>query len=266
MRFIPVIALLAAFVAPAYAGPPPADDQAAPVDAPPFGTPDPGWSADPGFVVRVRPAHLGAKRYVVDALPIVEIHYGDQLQLSLNDGAKYSALRGKSWAIGPVAEYRQSFTDDLPRGARDVDDAIEVGGFASYRLPFGEVEGRLRKAVTGYRGWSGDLSFDTGTKVGPKWIVGAEARVAWADSNFTNDYFGLRPGAAHRIGLPRFLENDFWTAGGELGVARRIGPHMQFVVSISEDRILGPIGHTPLLRSRDLASFALGVTYHFSAH
>ena len=124
----------------------------------------------------------------------------------------------------------------------------------------------MRKAITGYRGWSGDLYLDTGAKVGPDWVVGAEAHLSWVDSNFTNDYFGLRPSVARRAGLPRRLENYFWTAGGELDVARRISPCIQILAAIAEDRIIGPIGHTPLLQSRNLASFTVGLIYHWSAH
>jgi outer membrane scaffolding protein for murein synthesis (MipA/OmpV family) len=226
---------------------------------------DVGWNADLGAVMRVRPDYLGSKHYAVDAVPVIEAHLGDQLQLSLDDGAKWSALRSVNWAFGPVAEYRQSYSDHLPAGAHRLDDAVELGGFGSHRLPLGEVELRLRHAVNGYQGWSGDLSFDTGGQVTPNWKVGGQARLAWADSAFSDAYFGLRREATRRLGLPRFAENDFRTVGLELDAARRLSPRTQLVLSLAEDRILGKLGDTPILCSRDLATLSIGLTYHWGA-
>ena len=38
---------------------------------------DPGWSLDLGAAGRVRPGHVGADQYTVDAAPIVEGRFGD---------------------------------------------------------------------------------------------------------------------------------------------------------------------------------------------
>lgn len=224
-----------------------------------------GWEVDAGFAMRVRPEHLGSGHYMVDPAPILEARYKDRVQLSFDDGFKWAALKGGGWSAGPLAEYRQAFADNLPRGSRRMDDAVELGGFLSKRVAIGEFEGRLRHTINSYGGWSGDFSFDTGGQITPNWRAGAEVRTNWADSRFTNQFFNLKARVAQSRGLPRFLENDYWTAGVETAAARKVSPHVEAVVSVSEDRILGEVGHTPLLKSRDIAQFKLGFVYHLAS-
>lgn len=228
-------------------------------------TPQPdGWTVELGAVGRVHPSHLGADRYVQDVVPVVEASWGDRLSFSLDDGAKGIVGRSGPVDYGAIAEYRQSFNDDLPRGAFHMADTVEVGGFTQVHTPIGVGEARLRHAVNGYDGWSGDLSFDTGAPVTPKLLVGGQLRLSWADSSFTQEYFGLHPAAARHFGLPRFLDDDYVTAGGEFDVAREITPHTRLILALSADRMLGEMAPSPLFQSREIYTASLGFTYHWS--
>lgn len=221
----------------------------------------PNWTVDLGMISRTRPVHLGSPRYTTDLLPIVSASYGDRVEFSLDDGLTASLWRSGGWSAGPVIEYRQSYNDRVPRRAFAMDDAVEVGGFVKRRTPIGDVGLRVRKAVTGYGGWSGDLAFDTGAEISPHWKVGGQARLSWADSSFSREYFGLRRNTDRPMQLPRFSENDFYSAGFELDAARAIGPRTSIVATFSEDRILGEEWRSPLLHSRNVMTFGLGVTY-----
>lgn len=224
---------------------------------------DPAWTVDVGLIARVRPVHLGSGRYTDDILPIFQATYGDRLTISVDDGLTATLLRKGGWSAGPVVEYRQSYNDHLPRRAFAMDDAIEVGGFVKRRTAVGEIEMRLRKAVTGYGGWSGDLAFDTGGQVAPHWKVGGEARLSWADSAFSREYFGLRHGAFPPMNFPRFRENDFYSAGLELDAARAIGRRTAIIATLSADRILGEEWRSPLLDTRNILTAGVGVSYRF---
>jgi outer membrane scaffolding protein for murein synthesis (MipA/OmpV family) len=221
------------------------------------------WTVDLGLIARARPTHLGARRYTSDLLPIVAVAAGDRLTFSLDDGLAATAWAGDGWSVGPLVEYRQSYNDRLPPRTFAMDDAIEIGGFVKRRTPVGEIEFRARKAVTGYQGWSGDLAFDTGGQVAPRWKVGLEARLSWADGAFSREYFGLRRDQTRPIRLPRFRENDFYSAGLELDAARAIGPRLSLVATLSADRILGEEWESPLLASRDVITAGIGLTYRF---
>lgn len=225
---------------------------------------DDEWTVDLGAASRVRPTHLGSARYTVDTVPVVQAEYGGRVVLSFDDGAKWSAVRFGPIDMGPIAEYRQSFNDDAPPGAFRMGDAIELGGFVSARTPIGVAEARLRRAVTGYDGWSGDLSFDTGAPITRRLTAAGQLRVGWADSSFTDEYFGLRPHAAKRFGLPQFLDDDYITAGGEFDLIDALTPHVHLVAAVSEDRIVGELRPSPLFSSRNILTASLGLTYHWT--
>lgn len=223
------------------------------------------WTVEAGAGGRVRPAHIGSGRYVFDAVPIFEATLGDDISLSFDDGAKWKALKFGPVSLGPIAEYRQSFSDDLPRGAFRMSDTVEIGGFGEWRTPIGIAEARLRRAVNGYDGWSGDLSFVTGGTVAPKLMMAAQARLSWADSNFTQEYFGLMPHAASHFGFPRFQEGDFLTAGAEVDAAREITQRTRVVLELTADRIISELQPSPLFSTRNIFTATLGITYRWSS-
>jgi outer membrane scaffolding protein for murein synthesis (MipA/OmpV family) len=227
--------------------------------------PEAAWVVDAGAAARLRPDHIGSSHYRLDAVPIVEATVGDRLVISLDDGVKYRLAQWGPFAAGALAEYRQSFNDNLPAGAFRMSDVVEVGGYGQVRTPIGIAEFRLRHALGGYDGWSGDLSFDTGAPVTPKLLVGGQARISWADSNFTQEYFGLRRHAPTRFGLPRFLDEDFVTAGLDLDAAYQLTPRTRAVLEVSADRIVGELRPSPIFDSRNIFTASLGFTYHWSA-
>jgi len=225
----------------------------------------PDWTLQTGAAAHSRPAHLGSNQYLVEAVPILEASFDDAVSISLDDGAKWRALAKGPLRFGPIVEYWQSFNDNLPPGAFRMSDAVEFGGFGELHTPIGLGEVRLRRALYGYQGWSGDLSFSTGAPVTPKLMLGGQARLSWADSNFTQEYFGLRPHAAHRFGVPRFLDEDLLSAGAELDAARELSSHVRLVLELSTDRIISELPRATLFAPRNIFTASLGLTYRWSA-
>jgi outer membrane scaffolding protein for murein synthesis (MipA/OmpV family) len=223
------------------------------------------WTVDWGAAARVRPDHIGSRHYRVDAVPVLQANYGDRIEASFDDGIKWRALRTRRFAAGPIVEHRQSFNDGVPHGAFRMSDAVEVGGFGEVLTPIGVGEARLRHAIGAYDGWSGDLSFNTGKQLTPTFGLGGQLRLSWADSNFTQEYFGLKPHVAGHFGLPHFLDEDFVTVGGELDAGRALTPHIRLVGALSYDRIVGELRPSPLFASRDIATASIGLTYHWSS-
>jgi|GEM_PF-1048631 len=220
-------------------------------------------SGDVGLVLRRRPRYIGDDKPTDELYPVIEFNLGDRWQVSLDDGVKWIVMRRDKWSVGPVLEYRQSFSDKLPRGAHKMPDAFEFGGFAVYRSSFGDMEMRLRRALNSYQGWSGDIAYDGGVRLGRKMALGIELRGSWADSNFSDQFFGLRPRGAHRFGLPELLKNNYFSAGTEWTLGYHTDDRTSFFAQASADRIYGEEWRSPILKSRNIFIFSLGMTRHF---
>lgn len=222
--------------------------------------PAPGtWSIDIGAAALHAPYYIGSHRTGTDVFPQAGFTYGSRLKGSLNDGARWSALKTKRVQIGPVLEYRQSdrFQKALP--ARGTRNAIEAGGFIQIDTPVAELEGRIRKAVTGYGGWSGDLSADTGINLG-RLSLGAEARLAWADRSFVYNLYGpdtLGRRVGREIEAPSYL-----TAGMEGDIGYHLTPRLTAGVLVSYDRFLQTFESNARKR-RGATQLGTALTYHF---
>ncbi len=237
--------------------------------------PDGEVSADLGGVVRVRPAHIGSATPYVDIYPVIEIHIGDRLQISADDGIKYEAWKSGAWksgawkmgtfSAGPVVQYREAFRDKLPRGADTVPDAFEGGGYVAWKTPVGDLETRLRRALTGYEGWSSDTAFDTGGYVTPRFGIGLELRGEWVDPHYTRSYFDIHPQHAPIFSWPHFGPEDYSTLGTQLTLGYRLSSRLTAFTQSSFDRIFGQAWRSPALRTRDIAVTTAGLTWHFGS-
>jgi outer membrane scaffolding protein for murein synthesis (MipA/OmpV family) len=222
------------------------------------------WTVDLGSVARVRPAHLGSNSYRTDLLPVLAASYGKSLSFSIDDGAKWEAARLGPATFGAVGEFRQSFNDALSRDVFRTRDAVELGGFAQTQTRLGLAELRMRRALNGYRGWSGDLAFDTGGRVSRGLELGAEARLSWADQRFTQEYFGQHRAPPAPFGPPRFHDNDFVSVGIEVDAARTLTPDTRLILELSGDRMLGELPSRGLFPSRNVFTASLGIVRHWS--
>ncbi len=237
-----------------------ADAPAAPV------TVTPQWTVEVGGAVRERPSHLGAKVYTADLLPVIDVSYGENFHASLDDGVKYTLGRWGRLSVGPVAEYRTAYNQRLAARTPKTADSWEVGGFGVVDLTYGQLEGRVRRAISGYEGWSADLSLGTlipmnrlyagGSK---DFQIGAELRTGWADRNFTRATF------MHGAAIPARQDDirDYWTAGGQFGALYHFKSGLGVAAGFAEDVILSPNRLASNLKTRNVGTALVAVTYRF---
>ena len=143
----------------------------------------------------------------------------------------------ESWRLtfGPVAEYRQSYNDNLPPRTKKLSDDVEVGGFAGLDLSLVTLEGRLRQALDGYGGASADLAMDSGFSLGRFGEINLEARSSWADRSYSRALFG------HSLsGTDPARFQDYVTMGGQISYVHHLPYNFDFSVVVSDDAILQP--------------------------
>lgn len=221
------------------------------------------WVVDVGLALRGRPTHIGSDQYTTDLLPILDASWGKRIQISLDDGARWTAIRAGPLSLGPVAEYRQSYNNQLPPRSRRLSDAVELGGFAQLNLIYAVLEGRLRKAVTGYEGLSGDISLGTRIPLGTSLSLGAEARSSWADRRYGGLLFAPFS-SPQPLAIPPTGNRDYVTAGVQTGLAWQFKQNWTAALGASEDRIFSPTSARSVRSRRDIATVGLSLTRQFA--
>lgn len=219
----------------------------------PLQMPESGLTVDLGGAVRVRPTHLGSDVYTADFVPYLDGQWGQDLHFSIDDGIQYTAVRAGRFSFGPDLEYRQPYTDRLAPRARRTANAVEAGGFAKVDLTYAELDMRLRKALNGYGGYSGDITLDTAVPLRSKWTLGLEARFGWADRRF----------AALQFGQSVTLVGDYYSLGVQAALIYQWTPKTRVVVGISEDQILRPSRPISGATTRNAATLLVAVTHRF---
>ncbi len=225
--------------------------------------PQTGLNADIGVAVRGRPVHLGSNTYQADVVPVIDGQWGPDLHFSLDDGIQYTALRWDRVRLGPDLEYRQAYNDRLPPRAARTTDAVEIGGFTKVDLTYAELDVRVRKAVDGYDGWSGDVALDTlFPLIGRRWFVALEGRAGWADRKFALNAFGRRPLPGQPVTNASI--GDYYSAGGQVALIYLWRPRTKFILAVSDDTILRPTPSTVGTSTRNSAVLLFAVTHRFS--
>ena len=223
---------------------------------------DPGWTIDAGIAVVRQPDYPGSASSRLLVRPTLAATDGDRLRFSIDDGVSWAAFDLGKLKLGPVAEYRQADRISPPGGYPGMGSAIELGGFARLDTPIAELEGRLRKAVDGYRGWSADLAADSGITVAPGTKLAAEARLSWADYRFVESRFGPGTLRGRRPGMPDFDPPNYVSAGIELDATQRIGSAIDVTLIASDDRLIGDV-RSPQVMTHVVRQLGLSVTRHF---
>lgn len=224
--------------------------------------PETGLTVDAGVVFRVRPTHLGADEYRGDVLPVIDGQWGKDLHFSLDDGVQYTALKLGRFKFGPDLEYRQPYNDKLPPRTRRTSDAVETGGFAKVDLTYAELDVRLRKALNGYEGWSGDIFLDTLIPIHGKLYLALEGRLGWADRKFALNAFGRTP-LPGQIPVSSGI-GDYYTAGVQAAFIYLWRPRTKFILGLSDDVILRPSRAVSGADTRNAAVLLFAVTRRFS--
>lgn len=224
--------------------------------------PETGLNVDLGAALRERPTHLGADAFTLDVLPVIDGQWGKDFHFSVDDGVQYTALRWDRLKLGPDLEYRQPYNDHLAPRTRRTADAVEGGAFAKVDLTYAELDMRVRKAVNGYQGYSGDIALDTLIPVRRKWFVALEARIGWADRRFALNAFGHppRPGqvaTSSAIG-------DYYSAGVQAVLIYTWTQRNKIILGLSDDQTLRPSRGASGADTRNTPTLFVAVTRRFS--
>ncbi|OSZ62698.1 hypothetical protein CAP39_14605 [Sphingomonas sp. IBVSS1] len=262
--------------------------QTAPAAPPAMRPPAPkAWTLGIGIAPVVAPAWQGSRDTALSIFPDVRLNYKDSVFFSVPDGLGWNAVNQDGWKLGPLAKLRfgrQESTGGSPflvsggstalRGMGDVDLAGEFGGFAQKSLVGGKLRLRaeLRQGAGGHDGVVADTSIGwNDRKRDGSLLWGITARATWADSDYTNVYFGVNPFQARGTGLLVSRTGSGLVSAGVSGnlikPLGRYGKHGIITLFTSYDRLGDVVADSSLIRQRgqrDQIAVGLSYGYRFS--
>jgi len=178
-------------------------------------------------------------------------------------------IQSGNFAFGPALGFigKRTAADigaDLPK----VGFSFEAGGFAQVNVtPAIRVRVEGRKALSGHKGWVGEVSADYIARKGDDWLFSIGPRVTLGDAKFSNAYFGVTPAAAMTSGLPAYdTGGGIHSVGVTAGYHRLLGRNWGVAVYGRYDRLIGDAADSPVTRqlgSRSQPSVGVALSYTF---
>jgi len=169
---------------------------------------EPAWNVGAG--VGMAPDYEGSEDYKGVPLLFARAGWnsGRYVQFFANT-LKANVIAGNTWSVGPLARYRLKRDDDVDNNKvkrmREIDEAIELGGFIGYTMGSWHVsfiaaqdvsdshDGMMATLEAGYT-----MDLDEGVK------LGISVSTSYADDDYMETYFDVDLDNANRSGLSQY--------------------------------------------------------------
>lgn len=232
------------------------------------------WDVSLGAGAAFVPTFEGSNRYHVVPVPLVSITYKDMISLNANGLNAY--WRTGDLRIGAGLTYNGgrsdseddglfSNGDDRLRGMGDIDSAIGLKAFASYRLWMLD----LSAAVTKYTGDDNDgVVVDLGLALPYKWTdkltLTPHAGATWANKDYMQTFFGVTSTQAANSGFARY-DADAGFKDIRVGVDAnyRFDEHWFLSMRADVKRLIGDAADSPISFSNTGVAVATMIGYRF---
>jgi len=232
------------------------------------------WDVSLGAGAALVPTFEGSDRYHVMPVPLVSITYKDMISLNANGLSAY--WRTGDLRIGAGLTYNPGRTDskddglfgngdDRLRGMGDIDAALGLKAFASYRLWMLD----LSAAATKYTGNDNDgVVVDLGLalpyKLTDKLTLTPHAGATWANKDYMQTFFGVTSTQAVNSGFARYDAGaGFKDIRAGIDANYRFDEHWFLNVRTDVKRLIGDAADSPISFSDNGVTTAAMVGYRF---
>ncbi|WP_052071803.1 MipA/OmpV family protein [Sphingopyxis sp. MWB1] len=186
-----------------------------------------------------------------------------------DESAGLGLLGDHRFSIGPavnlLGKRRASDTDDI---LPSIKRSIELGGFVqAWITPEFRLRAEARKAVSGHKGWNGDIGVDYVAREGDDWLLSVGPRVTLGDAQMHRTYFGVTPSEAAASDLDAFDPGGgIRSVGMTVGYLHQFDRHWGVAGYARYDRLVGDAASSPVTRSfgtRSQPSAGIALSYTF---
>jgi outer membrane scaffolding protein for murein synthesis (MipA/OmpV family) len=233
------------------------------------------WNVTLGAGAGVAPTYLGAKTYRAEPIPIAAVGFADWLSLGPS-GLSMNVMNFNGFRAGPVIGYlggRNQDNDPRLNGLGNIDVNATVGGFADYSFGPFDVFVTARQAIApaavgpllARDGLFGLMSFNYRMAIIPKILdleIGPE--IAFADSQYNQNWFGISPTQSAASGLPVFTPGAGITdVGFHASLTYHYSEHILVRAFADIKELTDDDAKSPIVESKAQGQGGIGIAYHF---
>lgn len=232
------------------------------------------WEVSLGAGAAFVPTFEGSNRYHVVPVPLVSITYKDMI--SLNHSGLSAYWRTGDLRIGAGLTYNGGRSDskegglfgsgdDRLKGMGDIDPALGLKAFASYRLWMMD----LSAAVTKYTGDDNDgvvvdLGLALPCKLTDKLTLTPQVGTTWANDDYMQTFFGVTSTQAANSGFARYeARAGFKDIRAGVDANYRFDEHWFLSLRAGVKRLIGDAANSPISFSDTGMTAAGMVGYRF---
>lgn len=249
------------------------------------------WTVSVGLGVARTPEYEGAKKSAVSPYPDLNVSYKTQYWGGFYLGGKQRGLTWKfldqdAYSLGVMVgldpgrsdkKNGNAFQPGSKRllGMGEISSSVELGltGHAVLGVPLyfslakGLGDGKPRATdlrSNGHGGTRLEVGLEVPYQVSPELSVSLSPNLVWADSKYTQSYFGVTADQATRSGFGAFK-----TKGGIKSLGLSLGANYNFSkqwganLGLSVSQLRGDAAKSPLVEQKRQTSVSAGVLYTF---
>ena len=218
-----------------------------------------------GLGAIVTPKYEGGRDLQVKPLPIIDIHQG-RFFADWRNGVGIKAIHEPWVTVGMSAVYMPGYKDtSVPPGVGKLGDGAGARLFAEFRFgDFQAIVGGIKTVSGGTGGFIADLSLNYEYELNDRVSLKAGVLTTWADTKYTDRYFGINQAQSAASGLPEYHpEGGFKDVSFALSANIGLTERTILTVSAGAARILGDAARSPLVQRRIQPLGVLALTYTF---
>tara|TARA_R110002020_G_scaffold116694_3_gene267342 strand:+ start:2503 stop:3285 length:783 start_codon:yes stop_codon:yes gene_type:complete len=223
----------------------------------------PGIVFELGAGGNVKPSYFGSSDLILSPVPLVRIK-----RLTLPNGFTLGGGSDEGFSLSPSLEVipeRSAKESPELAGLTAIDTAVELGVGARYQIGHFRVMGEVRRGFGGHEGFRGELGADLIVNAGDQWTFHGGPRLGFADSTFTNTYFGVSASDASGQFPATRAGGGLVSAGLEAGLRYQVDENWAVEAGAEWARLVGDAASSPITAqgSRDQFSLSFGILRRF---
>lgn len=237
------------------------------------------WSGFAALGVFAVPEFDGSEDHQLVPLLAGQANYGNYYAAVRGLEASANLIDSPTFNLGPVVRFRFGRDDDIDNATlarlRPVDDAIEAGLFASYRVPNvykpgdgWELRTTLVQDVTdSHDGFLWGLSLGYDVPLTQKWRIGAGISTTYGSDDYVSTYFGIDSDNGLRSGLSTYdAEAGFNDIGASFRANYAFDERWGIIGIVGVSRFIGDAADSPIV-TQEGSDYQMiggaGVSYRF---